>query len=88
MEDRKVLIEQGNALLSKVHQADVFNCGSLEDVVSDEDIESFERWILSVKSNLYETPLYEDFQTFNWIIDGNRVSVKRMKMIIKLLELN
>ena len=88
VEDKKVLIEQGNALLSKVYQADILNCGSLEDVVSNKDIESFEKWRLAVKSYLYGTPLYEDFQNLDWIIDGNRVSVKRIKMIIELLKIN
>ena len=88
MEEKNLLIEQGYALLSKVHQKDVFNCGSMEDVVSDEDIESFEKWRLTVKSYLYGSPLYDDFQNLDWIINGNRVSVERAKMIINLLKIS
>lgn len=88
MENKKVLIEQGEFLLSKVYQTDVFNCGSLEDVVSDEDIKSLERWLLDVKAYLYGTSSYEDFQNLGWIVNGNRISVKRVKMIIELLKIN
>lgn len=88
MEEKNLLIEQGYALLSKVYQEDVLHCGSMEDVASDEVIESFERWRLSVKTCLYGTPLYEDFQNLDWITDGNRVSAERVKKIINLLKIN
>lgn len=88
MKDRDILIGQGYDLLSRVHQKDVFNCGSLENVVSDEDAESFEHWRLSVKACLFGTPLFDEFQNLEWIVNGNRVSVERVNKIIELLKIN
>ena len=88
MEEKNVLIDQGNELLLKIHQADVFNSGSLEDVISDEDAEKFELWRLSVKSYLFGKPLFDEFQNLDWIVNGNRVSVERVKKIIELLKIN
>ena len=88
MGEKNVLIDQGNELLLKIHQADIFNCSSLEDIIFDEDAEKFERWRLSVKSYLFVKPLFDEFQNLDWIVNGNRVSVEQVKKIIELLKIN
>lgn len=88
MNEIKFLITEGERLLSMVEKQDIFKVGSIENILTGNNLIEFEKWqqslakILPLLPRNAKSKIEEDI----YLQNGNRIRIIRTQQIIDILK--
>ena len=85
----KELICEAEQILFRVYQEDIFGVGTKEDVVKEQDVSLVEQFCKDIDAYVLLLPkgstTHQRLSQNDWILNGRRVSVRRIQNIIDIL---
>lgn len=87
MATKQSLIEEGERLLGKVYEKDVFGIGSPVAVLPNDEMAHMHEWVenLNIFVLTQAEAVREEVQNL-WLVNGERVAPERMLYAIKILK--
>lgn len=84
---KELLLERCEQLLKFVKQKEMF--GGIHDVLDNEYISRLEEWLIDAidfVEKYGDSSINNDFKANTWIINGERVCMKRINKILSIIE--